>query len=64
MKYKIKDNDLNKYMAGEEIFNSKIKAIDYLKSYFSADHTEEELQNVDEEYCTTLANFEFEEVCE
>jgi len=62
MVYKIFDKDCNRYMADEEIFETKELAIEYLKSYFSADHTEKELESVDEEYCTSLANFSFEKI--
>jgi len=50
MKYKVYDEQNQKYMFGEVIFNSKKEAIEQLISFYSADHSEQDLKAVKEAY--------------
>lgn len=62
MRYRIYDNDLNEYVADGEIFECENQCIDYLQGFFSREHKNDELKQIDLEYCKQFANFEFVEV--
>ena len=56
--FSVFDNDLCRLMATGRNCKTKEECIEEMKGFLSADHSDEELKNVDEEYLECLCNFE------
>ena len=48
--YKVYDGQCDRYMFGEQIFETKDEAIEQLIEYFSVDHDEEDLKSIEADY--------------